>query len=223
MKNRYCKGPARIACVIMIILALCAGTASAEESSDGFLGKLFPEFKVTDTDGNTFSLSEALNDHEAVLINFWATWCVPCRNEFPFLNEAYEKYHDRVAFIALSTDRNDTPEMIAEYRRENGLSIPMGRDEGKELYKYVGRSSLPETVVIDRFGNAAFFHEGIFRDTQEAERVLNTFLGDGYNETAVLNEVPREASTRTFPVSAARAIYPESGNFRKICFHLGGR
>jgi len=220
MKNRYCKTMTQIACVMMIILALCAGTASAEEGSNSYLGKPFPDFTITDTDGNTFALSEALKSHEAVLINFWATWCEPCRREFPFLNEACEKYRDRVAFIALSTEPKDTPEKIAEYRRENGLSIPMGRDENQKLYESVDWSGLPVTVVVDRFGNAAFCHDGVFKDPAEVGRVLDSFLGENYTETALLKEVPRDASTRTFPVYAARAIYPESGNYRKICFHL---
>ena len=66
-------------------------------------------------------MSEALKDHEAVLINFRATWYMPCRNEFPYLNEAYEKYRDRVAFIALSTEPKDTADRIEAYRKENGL------------------------------------------------------------------------------------------------------
>ena len=221
MKNRYCRVMAQIACVIVIILALCAGTASAEEGSDSFLGKRFPDFTVTDTDGNTFTLSEALKSHEAVLINFWATWCEPCVNEFPFLNEACKEYGDRVAFIALSNEQKDTIEKIAEYRKESGIAFPMGRDEDLTLTKYLGgEDSLPKTVVVDRFGNAVYFHAGAYKKAEEVERVVASFLGDGYKETTVLDGIPMEASTRAFPVYAARAIYPESGNYRKVIFHL---
>ena len=92
--------------VILILLALAlflSVSASAEDESP-LLGKPFPDFTVTDIDENTFTLSEALKDHEAVLINFWATWCGPCRNEFPAINKVYEEYKDRVAFIALSKE-----------------------------------------------------------------------------------------------------------------------
>jgi len=204
----------------MALLSLCAGIASAEEKKTEFLGKPFPDFSLTDSDGNPFTLSEALKGHEAVLVNFWATWCGPCKREFPYLNEAYEKYSGRVAFIALDADPRDTPEKIGEYRKENGLAFPMGPDQDKELYHYIGGTSLPTTVVIDRFGNAAFIHRGTFKDTQEVERVLDKFLGDGYTETAVLEKIPGDASTRAFPVYAARALCPENENSRKVLFHL---
>ena len=126
--------------VLLVLLALSlslflAVSASAEGESP-LLGKPFPDFTVTDVDGNTLILSEALKDHEAVLINFWATWCTPCRAEFPAINKVYEAYKDKVAFIALSTEPRDTNEIISAFREENGLTLPMGRDEGRKLYDY---------------------------------------------------------------------------------------
>ena len=219
MKNRYFRIPILLTCMVMAILVLSAGMASAEEQYTEFLGKPFPEFTATDTEGNTFTLSEALNDHEAVLINLWATWCTPCRREFPFLNELYKKYGDRVAFIALSTEENDTIEKIAEYRKENGIPFPMGRDEGNELYRYIHANGIPDTVIVDRFGNAVFCQDSAFRSAGDAERALETFLGDGYTQSAVLEKIPRDASTQAYPVSAARALYPDSESCRKVLIH----
>ena len=60
--------------VILLALALFLSVSASAEDESPLLGKPFTDFTVTDIDGNTFTLSEALKDHEAVLINFWATW-----------------------------------------------------------------------------------------------------------------------------------------------------
>ena len=216
MKNHFFRMLAGFICVA--VLALCAAAAPAEGKYTVFLGQPFPDFTAADTEGNSFTLSAALEDHEAVLINFWATWCIPCRQEFPFLTEACGKFGGRVALIALSADPRDTMEKVAEFREENGLSFPMGLDVGLELYNYIHGFGYPATVIVDRFGNAVFYHDCAFNSAEDVERVLETFLGDGYTESKVLERVPRDASTRAFPVSAARALYPEGGNCRKVLF-----
>jgi Thiol-disulfide isomerase and thioredoxins len=115
--------------VLTLVLAvmLCTGAAVAENTE--ILGQPFPDFTAKDTEGNEFTLSEALKDHEAVLINIWATWCPPCRNEFPDLNEVYLEYRDRVAFIALSSEGNDTDSVIEGFRKDWAFPFPW---DGKE-------------------------------------------------------------------------------------------
>ena len=206
--------------ILAAALALCLSAAAADDAD--FLGKPFPDFSVTDTEGNTFTLSEALKDHDAVVINFWASWCPPCENEFPFLQETWEKYGDRVAFIALSTEEEDTVEKIAEYRESHGITFPMGRDEGMEQYSYLNINSIPDTVIVDRFGNAVFFHNGSFMNAGELERCLDVFLGEGYTQSSVLQVIPGESSTRAFPVSAKRGVVIENENVKTVCFRLGG-
>ena len=206
---------------LMLVLILCIGTAAAEETDSGILGKPFPDFTVTDTEGNTFTLSEALKDHEAVLINFWATWCSPCKNEFPLMNKVYQEYRDKVAFIALSKEKKDTLEKIGAFRQEQGLEFPMGRDEDQKLVNYVDpSSSIPKTVIVDRYGNAVFFHGQAFKTESEIKAVLNAFLGDGYQESKVLSEIPADTSTRALPVSAKSDIYPLDSKYRKVSFYF---
>ncbi len=203
----------------LVLLVLCLGCASAQAAA--ILGKPFPDFSVQDTQGNTFTLSEALKDHEAALINIWATWCPPCEMEFPYLNEAYEKYGSRVAFIALSCEKSDTLTNIESYRSAHGLTLPMGRDESG-LSEYIRSEYIPVTVIVDRFGNAAFLHISSFMNAGEVSRVIEAFLGDGYTETTVLTGIPKEASTAAFPVSAARAIHVENENARGVLFRAEG-
>lgn len=202
----------------LLTLACCFGAAAAEETN--ILGKPFPEFTAVDTQENTFTLSEQLKNHEAALINIWATWCPPCRSEMPYLNEAFEEFGDRVAFIALSSEVNDTLEKIEAYRRELGLSFPMGRDEAS-LYRYCGMQGIPITVIVDRFGNAAFFHLGSFFSANEIKRVLSAFLGEGYTESVVLTEIPKDTSTRALPVAEATRVCVENEDAVPVVFHIG--
>ena len=210
--------------VILILLALAlflAVSASAEDESS-LLGKPFPDFTIKDCEGNTFTLSEALKDHEAVLINFWATWCGPCRSEFPAINKVYEEYKDKVAFIALSIEPEDKNEVISSFRQTNGLSLPMGRDKDHKLYDTAKTTSIPVTIIIDRFGNVVFFQIGCFRTADDLIRTLDAFLGDQYTETAVLNSVPADNSTVALPVSPARALWVENEGAQKATIHIEG-
>ncbi len=205
--------------IALILLALCFSTAAAED--ENVLGRPFPDFSVTDTEGNTFTLSEALKDHEAVLINIWATWCQPCEVEMPFLNEAYAQYGDRVAFIALSCEADDTLELIEAYRRDHGIAFPMGRDENSALDQYLGGGGIPKTVIVDRFGNAAFLRVGSFMSAGEVTRAIAFFLGSDYVETVPLTKIPQDASTCAYPASAATAVIVENENARPVTFYLG--
>ena len=75
-----------VALMLMLVLALTLYLGNAAADDTGILGKPLPDFTVTDSEGKTFTLSEALKEHEAVVITIWATWCGPCEREFPLLN-----------------------------------------------------------------------------------------------------------------------------------------
>ena len=131
----------------LVLAALC--TAGALADAKGMKGKTWPDFSVKTVDGGTFILSESLKTHDLVVINFWATWCRPCQYEFPFLEEAWERYADRVDVIALSVEEQDTTQRIKSFARENGLKFPMGRDE-TNMYDRTGATGIPTTVIVDR-------------------------------------------------------------------------
>ena len=97
---------------IFMMLGLLLGFAvcAAEEEAEFPFGQPFEDFTVETIDGGSFTLSEALKDKDLVLINLWATWCGPCRMEFPYMQQAYEQYSDRIAIIALSVEPEDTVE-----------------------------------------------------------------------------------------------------------------
>ena len=175
------------ALALALILALC-GCAGAEQAGLG-LGLPLPDFTVQTTDGS-FTLSEALRDHDMVLINFWATWCGYCVLEFPHLQQAWEKYADRVAVIALSVERGDTLDVMRDFARENGLTIPMASDEGPGLGSTFATMSVPVSIVVDRFGNVAFAMTGAMPDAEHFERLFAYFTADEYTESVALDQFP---------------------------------
>lgn len=170
--------------IAMTLLALLCATALAEAPE--YLGKPLKDFTVKTVDGGTFTLSEALKDHDMVLINLWATWCGPCGMEFPFLEEAYRQYSDRVAVVALSIDPEETADVLGDYARENGMTFPVGSDTDTQLAYAFEVMFIPTSVVVDRFGNVAAVETGAMTSTESFTELFDYFLSDDYTQTRVL-------------------------------------
>jgi cytochrome c biogenesis protein CcmG, thiol:disulfide interchange protein DsbE len=88
---------------------------------------------------------------QIVLLNFWATWCGPCRVEMPEFEKAYQQNSDQ-GFTILAINNQETKEDVAGFRDELGLSFPIVMDETGALQKQYGVFSYPSTYVIDRKG-----------------------------------------------------------------------
>ncbi len=139
-----------------------------------------PDFTVRTIDGSDFTLSEALKDHELVLINLFATWCPPCGNEFPYLQQAWEQASDRVAVIALSVEPTDTDEVLRQYAEEKGMTFPVGREEGTDLSRFV-TEGIPTTVLVDRTGKVAGVEIGAKPSTDAFLELFDGFTGEDYD------------------------------------------
>ena len=162
---------------LILVLLLALNLSGALADPEDMYGYTFPDFSVTAIDGSTFSLSESMKTHDLVLINFWATWCGPCRMEFPFLQEAWEKYADRVDVIALSVERTDTAKVLKNFAEENGLGFPIGRDEYKLFDKMRG-NAIPTTLIVDRDGKVVYVEVGAKRSAQEFTDLFDSLLNE---------------------------------------------
>lgn len=139
------------------------------------VGDIMYDFTVTTSDSNQFKLSEVLKTHKLVILNFWATWCMPCVGEFDDLERAYRDYKDDVAIVALSTD--DALSAVRQFKEDYGstydcenITFNMGTDS-LGLYKTFSNYSngIPFTAIIDRYGrfcdySAGSLSESIFRE-----------------------------------------------------------
>jgi thiol-disulfide isomerase/thioredoxin len=119
---------------------------------------LAPDFKVDDLDGKPLSLSAARG--KVVLLNFWATWCGPCRAEVPDLIELQKKYGDRLQIIGLDVDDDDVAE-VKKFVEKNGINYPVGMATNEIRIQYGGVATLPTSFVLDTDGRVVQKHEGL--------------------------------------------------------------
>ncbi len=90
---------------------------------------------------------------KVVFVNFWATWCTPCRDESPSLDRLYRAFHDRgFEVLAVSIDKPDAVGSVSSFRKELGLSFPIMLDPGRTAYAAYQATGVPETFLIDRRG-----------------------------------------------------------------------
>ena len=151
------------------------------------LGQRCRDFTFTTYDGQTYSLYETLKEKKMVLINMWATWCNPCKQEFPFMEEAYEAYKDQVEIFALSCEEEDTNEVLADYVADMGMTFPVGRDE-PNIYGDFSTGAIPVSVVVDRFGVICFCEVGSQTSVDKFARLFDVFLADDYTESVILTD-----------------------------------
>jgi len=176
---------------LVLAVMMCMGSlAFAEEAPVAYeLGGKIADFTVTTYDGQTVTLSEVLKEKEAVLINIWATWCGPCRNEFPFMEEAYKQYSDKVEIIALSCEPTDTDDVLAEFAAQMGMTFKVAQDTVGMAEKF-NVSAIPTSVMVDRFGTICFWESGSLPDVGSFTRLFDAFLGEEYVESTILFAVP---------------------------------
>jgi peroxiredoxin len=133
------------------LLAAVLALAACESGRQGpDVGSPAPEFRLSDLDGNVWRLSDLRGS--VVVVNFWATWCPPCREEMPSLQQLFQKTLDAPDVVILTVLFNDDPKNAYEYVKRNGYGFPVLRDPDGSVAAAYGLTGVPETFFIDRSG-----------------------------------------------------------------------
>lgn len=111
-----------------------------------------------------------------VVVNVWASWCNPCRQEFPALQKLSARYGKRVAFLGVNSE--DSDDAAATFLSEEPVPYPSYTDPGKDILgSFGGYGGLPDTAFYDRKGKLVFLKQGQYRDGSELEADVHRYAG----------------------------------------------
>ena len=164
------------------VIRLSAGLMEGDLSKLTYkLGDLMLDFTVTGPDGTEYKFSELLKQKKAVILNFWYLECEPCKSEFPHMQEAYEKYSEDVALLALNPVNQDN-DKIEQFRKDNGYTFPMMACD-PNWQNAMQITAYPTTVIVDRFGYITLVHRGTVPETETFEAMMDYLSAEEYEHT----------------------------------------
>ena len=158
-----------LAGLLCISLIGCGGTAKEETDTTaettGESSDKLPDFKIYDMDGNAVTLYESFG--KPLVVNFWATWCPPCKAEMPYFDELYKEYGDRVDFMMVNiTDgQRDTTASVKAFIGSNKYSFPVYCDSEMSAAMAYGVNSIPMTLFIDSEGELINYKVGAISES----------------------------------------------------------
>jgi thiol-disulfide isomerase/thioredoxin len=158
--------------VLAVIVILARYTSTSNSSVENV--RPAPQFSLANLDGKNVSLKDFAN--KVIVVDFWATWCGPCREEIPHLNELYENYRGKgLVVVGISMDA-EGPEVVKQFAKELRMEYPVVMGNENVQQDFGGIVGLPTTFVIDRKGNIVKKYTGyqpaIMQDMEQTIKEL---------------------------------------------------
>lgn len=154
----------------MAALVVIGGALLLISSSGGFATSA-PDFEATTLTGEPVRLSDYRG--QVVMLNFWATWCPPCRAEMPGIQAAYEQRQDE-GFTVLAINNAETPSQIQPFVQALGLNFPIVLDTTAELQRTFAIRGYPTSIFVDPQGTVYATHPGFVSEDQ-----LESYINEG--------------------------------------------
>ncbi len=133
-----------LTCCFLLLLVACGSDTQVAE-----VGKAAPDFSLVDRQGKTWTLTELKG--QVVFVNFWATWCPPCREEMPSMQKLYDML-PKDKFKMLAILNNDSPTLADSFAAKLGLTMPILDDQANTVGPKYGLTGVPETFIINKKG-----------------------------------------------------------------------
>ena len=146
-------------------VGMAAMLASSPLSADITTEGPAPDFVLKSDSGENLRLSEFRG--EVVMINFWASWCGPCRQEMPLLDELYAQYQP-MGFTILGVNVEEDSTKARKMLGDSPVNFPVLFDNDSEVSKLYNVVAMPSTVLVDRNGNVRYLHQGYKPGYEEA-------------------------------------------------------
>ena len=147
---------------ILLLVAACKTSPNEGAREAAEIGAIAPAFTLKNTEGAEIALA----DHrgQVVLINFWATWCPPCRQEMPGIQAMFEAHQGDLAILAID---NDEPlPLVLEFQKEFGLTFDILMDPAARVQTQYMIRSYPTSLFVDKNGIIRFIHIGLMTESQ---------------------------------------------------------
>jgi cytochrome c biogenesis protein CcmG/thiol:disulfide interchange protein DsbE len=160
-----------VVALVLLFVALGLINAFATQPQEGKA----PDFTLETYGGETYTLSELRG--QVVVVNFWASWCLPCAQEAPALEAAWQDYRDQ-GVVFLGVDYVDSEAQALEYLEKYGVTYPNGPDLGTRISDAYHIRGVPETFVINAGGEVTFFAQQALTYEQLAAEI-DKALADG--------------------------------------------
>lgn len=137
------------------------------------VGFLAPDFTLTNESGQDVTLSQFKG--KPVFINLWASWCPPCKEEMPYIQEAYTKYKDQVVFLGINETGADNKEEAIDFMKSNNYEMPILFDYDLAISNIYRANTIPTSFFIDKEGVIKVKHRGAM-SYEQIESYIKTVL-----------------------------------------------